>query len=208
MPTPRGALAAVAVENKIYVIGGAKIPAGRELADGLNAGGPVEVLGTMEVFDTEKNSWTTLKPMPLARNHHDVAFLDGKLYVVGGTIGSCFPGGWSANVSMNEVYDIAADAWFTAAPMTSARSGIAAAAMDGKIFVIGGTGWADDLTGIFRANEAYDPKTNSWSDVAGMPTPRHNFAKGVVDGKLYAVSGITRAAAMFSIVAVNEVFTP
>lgn len=208
MPTPRGALAAVAVENKIYVIGGAKVPAGRELADGLNAGGPVEVLGTMEVFDTEKNSWTTLKPMPLARNHHDVAFLDGKLYVVGGTIGSCFPGGWSSNVSMNEVYDIGSDAWFTAAPMTSARSGVAAAAMDGKIFVVGGTGWADDLTGIFRANEAYDPKTNSWADVAGMPTPRHNFAKGVVDGKLYAVSGMTRAAAMFSIVAVNEVFTP
>jgi hypothetical protein len=41
-----------------------------------------------------------------------------------------------------------------------------------------------------------------------MPTPRHNFAKGVVDGKLYAVSGMTRAAVMFSIVAVNEVFTP
>ena len=45
----------------------AKIPVGMELSDGLTAGGRVEVVGTMEVFDTEKNSWTTLKSMPLAR---------------------------------------------------------------------------------------------------------------------------------------------
>ncbi len=31
----------------------AKIPVGMELSDGLTAGGPVEVVGTMEVFDTE-----------------------------------------------------------------------------------------------------------------------------------------------------------
>jgi hypothetical protein len=40
-----------------------------------------------------------------------------------------------------------------------------------------------------------------------MPTPRHGFAKGVIDGKLYAVSGVTRAA-MFSALSVNEVYTP
>ncbi len=45
----------------------AKIPVGMELSDGLTAGGRVEVVGTMEVFDTEKNSWTTLKSMPCAQ---------------------------------------------------------------------------------------------------------------------------------------------
>lgn len=207
MPTPRGALAAVAVGNKIYVVGGAKIPSGTELADGLNVGGPVAILGTTEVFDTETNTWTTLKSMPLPRNHHDAAYLDGKLYVVGGIIGSCFPGGRSSNVSMNEAYDIATDTWSTRAPMATARSGIGVAALDGRIYVIGGEGWADELNGVFRANEAYDPKSDSWAEVAGMPTPRHSFAKGVIDGKLYAVSGFTRAA-MFSIVAANEMYTP
>jgi len=38
-----------------------------------------------------------------------------------------------------------------------------------------------------------------------MPTPRHGFAKGVIDGKLYAVLGVTTASGAFSIVAVNEV---
>ena len=39
MPTPRGALAAVAVGKKIYVSGGAKIPTGVNLPDGLSGGG-------------------------------------------------------------------------------------------------------------------------------------------------------------------------
>ena len=61
---------------------------------------------------------------------------------------------------------------------------------------------------VFRANQAYDPNSNSWAEKASMPTPRHGFAKGVIDGKLYAVSGVTTASSMFSIVAVNEVYTP
>jgi N-acetylneuraminic acid mutarotase len=79
MPTPRGAQAAVALGHKIYVVGGAKIPPGADLPDGLTPGGQIEILGTTEMFDTETNSWTTLKPMTLPRNHHDIAYLDGKL---------------------------------------------------------------------------------------------------------------------------------
>jgi N-acetylneuraminic acid mutarotase len=207
MPTPRGAHAAVAVGNKIYVIGGAKIPSGMDLPDGLTPGGPIELLGTMEVFDIEKNSWLTLKPMTLPRNHHDIASLDGKLYVIGGTVGSCFPSGWAANVSINEVYDIATDTWSTRAPMPTARSGIGAAVIDGKIYVIGGEGWVDESGGVFRTNEAYDPNSNTWVEKTPMPTARHGFAKGVFDGKLYTISGVSLMH-MFSVVAVNEGYTP
>jgi N-acetylneuraminic acid mutarotase len=207
MPTPRGAQAAVAVGNMIYVVGGAKIPSGMNLPDGLSPGGPVEILGTTEMFDTERNSWTTLKTMTLPRNHHDVAYLDGKLYVIGGAVGSCFPSGWAANVSMNEVYDIATDTWSTRAPMPTARSGVGAVVIDGKIYVIGGEGWVEELGGVFRNNEAYDPSSDSWAEKTPMPTARHGFAKGVLDGKLYAVSGVS-ILHMFSVVAVNEVYTP
>jgi N-acetylneuraminic acid mutarotase len=207
MPTPRGALAAVAVGDKIYVVGGVKIPSGVDLPDGLTAGGPIEILGTVEMFDTEKNSWTTLKPMTLPRNHHDVAELDGKLYVIGGAVGSCFPGGWASNVSMNEAYDIATDTWSTRAPMPTARSGVGTATINGEIYVIGGEGWTHELGGVFRTNEAFDPTSNSWAEEAGMPTARHGFAKGVLDGRLYAVSGVSLLS-MFSVLAVNEVYTP
>ena len=210
MPTPRGALSAVAVGTKIYVVGGAKIPVGANLPDGLSGGSAVELLGALEMFDTETNTWKQLKPMSLPRNHQDVVHVEGKLYVIGGRVGSCFSGGWSSNVSMNEAYDIAADTWITRAPMPTARSGLGAAVVDGKIHVLGGEGWIDDFGGVFRAHEVYDPKTNTWAKVARMPTPRHGFATAVVGRKIYAVSGVNNAggAGSLSVMAVNEVYEP
>jgi N-acetylneuraminic acid mutarotase len=207
MPTPRGALAATAVGNKIYVVGGAKIPSGIRLPDGLSARSPVEILGTTEMFDTETNAWTALQPMTLPRNHLDTAYLDGKIYALGGSVGSCL-GGWASNVPMNETYDIGTNTWSTSAPMPTARSGIGAAVIDSKIYVIGGAGWVDERGGVFGTNEAYDPKSDNWVEETPMPTARHGFAKGVLDGKLYAVSGNSLMNMMFSVMALNEVYTP
>ena len=210
MPTPRGALAAVAVGTKIYVSGGAKIPSGVDLPDGLTAGGPVELLGTLEVLDTQTNTWTQLKPMSLPRNHHSVAYTDGKIYAVGGRVGSCFSNGWSSNVSMNEAYDIATGTWATRLPMPTARSGTGADALNGKVHVLGGEGWVEEFGGVFRAHEAYDPKTNSWSKLARMPTPRHGFAVATIGNRIFAVSGVNNAggAGTLSVVPVNEIYEP
>jgi len=208
MPTPRGAAAAVAVGHKIYVVGGAKIPSGTELPDGLNPRSPIEILATTEVFDTKTNTWTTLKPMTLPRNHLDVAYLDGKLYAIGGKVGSCFPGGFGSNVPMTESYDIAHNTWSTMAPMPTARSGMGAAVIDNKIYVIGGEGFAGEKGGVFRTNEAYDPNSDKWVEEPPMPTGLQGFAKGVLDGKLYAVSGIGLRAPMYSRAALSEAYTP
>jgi len=70
-----------------------------------------------------------------------------------------------------------------------------------------GEGWGDELGGVFRTNESYDPKSDRWVEETPMPTARHGFAKGVIDGKLYTVSG-TSLMHMFSVVAVNEVYAP
>ncbi len=210
MPTARGALAAVAVGKKIYVSGGATIPSGTQLPDGLVGGGSVELLGTLEVFDTETNKWSSLRPMPTPRNHHSIALVDGKIYAIGGRVGSCFSNGWSSNVWMNEAYDIATDTWATRAPMPTARSGTGIAALDGKIYVLGGEGWVDDFGGVFRANEIYDPKSNSWSRGARMITPRHGFAVADIGHAIYAVSGVNNAggAGTLSVVSVNEIYEP
>ena len=210
MPTTRGALAAVAVGKKIYVSGGAGIPQGMQLPDGLVGGGPVDLYGTLEVFDTDTNAWSKLAPMPTPRNHHSISYVDGKLYAIGGRVGSCYSGGWSSNVWMNEAYDIATNTWATRAPMPTARSGTGIAALDGKIYVLGGEGWVDDFGGVFRANEVYDPNTNTWSRAARMITPRHGFAVAQVGKTIYAVSGVNNAggAGTLSVVPVNEIYEP
>jgi N-acetylneuraminic acid mutarotase len=111
---------------------------------------------------------------------------------------------------MNEAYDIATNTWATRAPMPTARSGTGIAALDGKIYVLGGEGWVDDFGGVFRANEVYDPNTNTWSRAARMITPRHGFAVAQVGKTIYAVSGVNNAggAGTLSVVPVNEIYEP
>jgi N-acetylneuraminic acid mutarotase len=210
MPTPRGALSAVAVGSKVYVIGGAKLPAKIDQSDGIVPGGPVELLGTVEVYDTETKSWAAKTPMSLARNHHDAAHVNGKIYVVGGRVASCYSNGWSTNVWMNEAYDIAADSWTTLQPMPTARSGTGIAVIDGKLHVLGGEGWIDNFGGVFRTHEVYDPATNRWSIAPRMPTARHGFATAQLGNRIYAISGVNNAGGSgpLSVLTVNEVFTP
>ncbi len=74
----------------------------------------------------------------------------------------------------------------------------------------GGEGWIDDFGGVFRANEVYDPKSNTWSRAARMITPRHGFAVAQVGNAIYAVSGVNNAggAGTLSVVPVNEIYEP
>src|SRR5207247_11174812 len=62
--------------------------------------------------------------------------------------------------------------------------------------------------GVFRANEVYDPKSNTWSRAARMITPRHGFAVAQVGNAIYAVSGVNNAggAGTLSVVPVNEIY--
>jgi hypothetical protein len=177
------------------------VPSGNSRALGIQA-------RTLEVFDTQTNTWTQAKPMSLPRNHHSVAYADGKIYAIGGRVGSCFSNGWSSNVSMNEAYDVATDTWLTRLPMPTARSGTGAEALEGRIHVLGGEGWVEEFGGVFRAHEVYDPKTNTWAKVARMPTPRHGFATAAIGRRIYAVSGVNNAggAGTLSVVPANEIY--
>lgn len=56
--------------------------------------------------------------------------------------------------------------------------------IDGKIYVIGGSG------GVTKV-EMYDPATDTWTQKADMPTKRYHLSTAVVDGKIYAIGGNT-----------------
>ncbi len=86
---------------------------------------------------------------------------------------------------MVEAYDPATDQWQARTPMPTARSGIAAAMLAGRIVVVGGEAPA----GTFAEVEAYDPKTNQWSAFPHMPTPRHGLGAAVVGDRLYVIGG-------------------
>jgi N-acetylneuraminic acid mutarotase len=128
----------------------------------------------------------------------------------GGRIGSTFIIGLSNNISTNEVYDIAKNTWAAVLGMPTPRSGVGTAVLNGRMHVLGGEAYLNDLVGTYRTHEAFDPKTNTWQRLPPMPTPRHGLAVAEIGGKMYAVSGsnVAGGGGPHEGVNVNEVYDP
>jgi N-acetylneuraminic acid mutarotase len=190
LPTRRGAGGAAVVNGKIYVIGGAStIPGATDPAIRFDGQPRDSVLGTNEEYDPAANTWRSRATMPTARNHFLTAETGGKIYTIGGRLGSTFITR-SSNTDVNEEYDVAQDVWRTKAAMPTARSGVAGGVHDGKIYVAGGEFQNDKIMAAFRAFEAYDPATNTWdAALPRMRIPRHGFAGAVIGDRLHVVAG-------------------
>src|SRR5947207_2232618 len=178
-PIPQGEeeVVGVALDGRMYVLGGLGAFPGWE---------PKQIFFR---YDPAANDWSRLPSLPEGIHHPGVAAVGGKIYVVGGRVGSTFIIGLSTNVSTNEVYDVAKDTWSSVLGVPTARSGVGVAVLEGRMHVLGGEAYLNDLVGTFRTHEAYDPKSNSWQRLAPMPTPRHGLAVAEIGGRIYAVSG-------------------
>jgi len=194
LPFKRGSAVAVQVGGKIYVIGGATTAEGsKDVAIGNNT--TVRNLTTNDVYDVATNTWTSAAPMALGRNHAFAGAVGGKIYVIGGRIAHAFVAA-SQNTDVVEEYDPAANTWGAQrAKMPTARSGGGWATYGGRIYVAGGEVATNSLVGAFRALEAFDPATNSWTIMPSMPMPRHGVAGAMIGNKLHLVSGMVTSAA-------------
>jgi N-acetylneuraminic acid mutarotase len=78
--------------------------------------------------------------------------------------------------------------WSSLMPLTSARQEVAAAALQGQVWVIGG--FADNAEPVGIA-ESYDPKSNEWQLRPSLPIPVHHAAAAVVGDRLFVIGGYT-----------------
>ena len=187
MPTPRGAAVAAEVGGKIYVIGGASVHPGAKVV-GISATVPHRSVGTNEAYDPAANTWQTRSPMPTARNHAAIGVVNGRIYVLGGRVGSAFV--VASNTDVVEEYDPATDSWgFAKARMPSPRSGTAYGSYGGKIYVTGGEHLDNQIVGVFRDFQAFNPGTNDWTILPPMPIARHGLVGGIIGDRFYVVSG-------------------
>ncbi len=161
MPTPRARMAVVAMDNKIYVIGGTNGDS---------------VLAINEVYDITTNSWTNRASMPTPRCGAAAATINGKIYIIGG---------WNNGVlSINEEYDPVTDLWIQKSPMPTPRTYSAAAVYKGKIYVVGG------YSSYFcLCNEVYEPVADSWEAKSPMQVYRDALALVEYKGRLFAIGG-------------------
>ena len=127
------------------------------------------------------NSWTTKASMTTARDYHQVAVLDGKIYAIGG-----YNDNDNAHLKSVEKYDPETNTWAPRASMTTARSDHRVAIVDGKIYVMGGY---NETNGYLNSVEKYDPATNIWTSKASMHTARGKHQVAVVGGKIYVIGG-------------------
>jgi N-acetylneuraminic acid mutarotase len=70
------------------------------------------------------------------------------------------------------------------------------------MFVFGG----EAPVGTFNEVEAYNPRRNSWTSYARMPTARHGLGAATVAGRIYVISGGPTPGD--SVSAANEIFVP
>ena len=87
--------------------------------------------------------------------------------------------------------------WRTAAPAPTKRTEVAAATLNGKIYVVGGfeqPGLGNLLNlAITSSVQEYDPSTDRWTTKAPMPVGLHHVGMGVTGGRLYVIGGYTQS---------------
>ncbi|MGH3039384.1 MAG: Kelch repeat-containing protein [Gaiellaceae bacterium] len=138
------------------------------------------VLGTRGSAEAEAVPWTYRESMSQRRSYVAAADIGDQIYAAGGMVGET-----GRPLDLLARYDPTADSWETLSRMPEAVRAGAAAAVDGVLYVIGGT----TAQGNSRAVYAYDPATDEWSERAPLPEPRFNHAALTLGGKVYVLGG-------------------
>ncbi|KAK2016878.1 galactose oxidase, partial [Colletotrichum eremochloae] len=142
-------------------------------------------------------AWHDLAPIPfLPRQEHTaVAINSTTVAVLGGITGSSATAGVWNNTDLVTLYDVPSDTWTPAAPLPVALNHPNAAAVDGRVYLLGGLAETFDQNGTWRAVPdcwVYDPARDGWEPLARFPpgTERGSAAVGVFGTKIYLAGGL------------------
>ncbi len=213
MPLPSHHNAIVEYNGKVYFFGGFRAPETGQLG--------WEPIDNSWEYDPKTDTWKALKPSPSKRGAGSVAVVNGKAYYMGGlavhpgmknaTVNNGFPNLPRRSVTTVEEYDFASNSWRERNPMPTPRHHFVVAAVNGKIYALGGRqGFLSNSVGFTDAVEEYDPATDLWSAAkTRMPVAREAMAFGVYDGRLFVIGGGLRAAfSSFESVRAMDVYEP
>jgi N-acetylneuraminic acid mutarotase len=163
----------------------------RALAAGLAVGAVVALAAAVGSLgpgaaDAEAAPWTFARAMSQRRSYLAAAELGGKIYAAGGMVGET-----GRFLSVFQRYDPGTNSWTTLPRLPEPVRAGAGAALDGKIYVIGGQ---TEAAGTGAQVYAYDTAAHRWEERAPLPGPRFNMAAVALGGKIYAMGGFSRTS--------------
>ncbi|MCL1970224.1 MAG: hypothetical protein FWF66_02015 [Candidatus Bathyarchaeota archaeon] len=156
---------AVAVDNKIYAIGG--------VSDG------VGIMDINERYDPAADTWVTLTSMPTPRSGFAIVAYQNKICCIGGYSADKHNLPHQVLVNVNEVYDITTDSWSTKAPLPVDESYVQALVVDEKIYAV-----------TQQALYVYDPVVDYWASKTSTPIQGIHGYSVVVDNKIIVVDQV------------------
>jgi len=169
----------------------------------------------VQIYHPASNTWTLGQPLPWSAFSVSTSFIEGMVYVAGGTIcevGNCIDVGSGAS-DQTAKYNPNTDTWTLLAQMLEGRTHVASGSDGSKFYLFGGMS-----NGVARRSEAslgpgseaslgvsdgvntimiYDPISNTWasSDTVGsvltpLPQPNYGMGKAVYyKGEFYIMGG-------------------
>ncbi len=172
MAVPRADFAAVAVDGRIWALGGITSAGGTRL-------------NTTEVYDPASDTWRAGPTLTTARSAFGAATVGQTIYLFGGTTPE------QATTTTVQALDTTTGQWRDLAPLPAPLASPAPTQLNGTIYLIGGEANGAAVGTVY----AYTPAANSWRTLAALPTPRTGLAVEVLEGKIYALGGLVNGTA-------------
>jgi N-acetylneuraminic acid mutarotase len=126
--------------------------------------------------------WERAASMSQRRSYIAAGELDGQIYAAGGMVGET-----GRPLATLARYDPRGDRWTVLEPLPVPTRAAAGAALDGRLYVVGGTTAAGNTSATWE----YEP-ARGWRARAPLPGPRFNHSAVVLDGRLYVAGGFHR----------------
>jgi N-acetylneuraminic acid mutarotase len=140
-----------------------------------NASQTGQIFGTKEVwrYNVATDDYTALPGLPIDRAAGQLAYVDGKLYYIGGTNKARNQD--VANVYMLDINNLPSG-WVEKSPLPNPRHHAGAVVYEGKIYYVGGQKKHDGALEPQNSVHQYDPDADIWTELAPMPGVGRNHA--------------------------------
>jgi N-acetylneuraminic acid mutarotase len=162
-PVRLSEVSAIAIADRIYVMGGKITNDNQDLADNRD-------VDYNHIYNPNTDQWTKRAGMPTPRYDVGLASLNGRIYAIS---------------SRNESYDPASDSWQQHAPLPHGGAHLGIAAVGSHVFAFSAEG-----PSLCAQNMAFDPESDSWQARSPIPTPRLFASVVALGDRIYVMGGL------------------